>query len=237
MLVVHLLPKLTTVIPSSLVAIGVAIGVEHVSCMELKTPAVEDIAKIDASFSDMVPFWVNNDYDNNLPNFFNSLDVVFPKACILAFIGLVESLMTQQLLNDMTGVKGNPSRECIGQGIGNVMSGMFGGMGGCAMIGQSMINAKSGGISRVSSISASFFLFLAIMVMQPLINIIPTAGLVGVMFMVVIHTFEWYSFKLILSALLTKKGRDALITIVTIFTDLAIAVLCGVIISALSFAC
>jgi len=134
-----------------------------------------------------------------------------------------------------------------------MVSGLLGGMGGCAMIGQSMINVKSGGVTRISSVSASLFLLIVIMVGYPIINAIPVAGLVGVMFMVVIHTFEWFSLKLIATSLLPKKARDSLslkaikvrrtdcvvivlVTVVTIFTDLAMAVLSGVVVSALVFA-
>ena len=168
-----------------------------------ETRLIEDMASVEE-----FPFVVIFDSDYSMPGPMEAFGKVLPYSVSLAFIGLVESLMTQQLLNEMTGKKGDPSRECLGQGIANLASGMLGGMGGCAMIGQSMINVKSGGLSRVSCISAAFFLLVVIMFASPIINIIPVAGLVGVMFMVVIHTFEWFSIKLIFTSLLPKRTRD-----------------------------
>ncbi len=252
MATVHWLPKLTKAVPSSMAAIGVAMALEHGllrGLLDKETRLVEDVASVEGEFP--MPIFFDSEY--SLPSPMEAFGVVLPYSLILAFIGLVESLMTQQLLNEMTGSKGCPSRECVGQGIGNVVSGILGGMGGCAMIGQSMINVKSGGVTRISSISAALFLLVVIMFAYPIINLIPIAGLVGVMFMVVIHTFEWFSLKLIFTSLLPKTARDSLslkaikvrrvdcvviilVTVVTVFTDLAMAVLVGVIVSALSFA-
>ena len=155
---------------------------------------------------------------------------------ILAAIGLIESLLTLTLIDEMTETRGRGNKECIGQGVANVATGFFGGMGGCAMIGQSMININSGGLGRASGISAALFLLAFILVGSNLIEIIPVAALVGVMFIVVIGTFEWASLRL-----WGKIPRSDLIVVVavtgvTVWQDLAVAVVVGVIISALVFA-
>ena len=149
---------------------------------------------------------------------------------------MIESLLTLRLVDEITETRGHGNKECIGQGVANTVTGFFGGMGGCAMIGQSMINVNSGGRGRLSGISAALFLLLFILVASPMIEIIPLAALIGVMFIVVIGTFEWSSFRII-----GKIPRgDALVLIivsaVTVATDLAVAVVIGVIISALVFA-
>jgi len=165
-----------------------------------------------------------------------TLWIILPYAIILAAIGLIESLLTMTLIDELTQTRGRGNKECIGQGVANTATGLFGGMGGCAMIGQSMINVNSGGRGRLSGISAALFLLLFILVASPLIEMIPLAALVGVMFIVVIGTFEWSSFRI-----LSKVPRsDAFVLIlvsgVTVATDLAIAVVVGVIVSALVFA-
>ena len=176
-----------------------------------------------------------------LPNFhlpvvpFNqeTLFIILPYIVILATIGLIKSLLTLRLIDEITETRGQGNRECIGQGVANTLTGFFGGMGGCAMIGQSMININSGGRGRLSGISAAAYLMLFILVGSPLIEQIPLAALIGVMFIVVIGTFEWSSFHI-----LGKVPRsDALILlIVSVALDLAFAVIIGVIISALVFA-
>jgi SulP family sulfate permease len=226
MVIIHFLPRLTKALPSSLVAIMVVTGL--VLGFDLNTKVVGDIASISGGLPSFgipeVPF--------NLDTLF----IILPYAIILAAIGLIESLLTLRLIDEITESRGRGNRECIGQGVANTVTGFFGGMGGCAMIGQSMINVNSGGRGRLSGISAALFLLLFILVASPLIEQIPLAALIGVMFIVVIGTFEWSSFRIV-----GKVPRsDALILVtvsaVTVATDLAVAVVVGVIISALVFA-
>ena len=226
MVIIQFLPRLTTIVPSSLVAILVVTLL--VFGLDLDTRTVGDIASIKGGLPSFhlpeVPF--------NLETFW----IILPYAIILAAIGLIESLLTMRLIDEITESRGRGNKECIGQGVANTVTGLFGGMGGCAMIGQSMINVNSGGRGRASGISAALFLLLFILVGSPLIEQIPLAALIGVMFIVVIGTFEWSSFRI-----LGKVPRsDALILVVvsgvTVATDLAVAVVVGVIISALVFA-
>ena len=154
----------------------------------------------------------------------------------MAAIGLIESLLTLNLVGDITKKRGGASQESIAQGIANTVTGFFGGMGGCAMIGQSMINVKSGGRTRIAGISAALFLLAFIVVGSSWIEQIPLAALVGVMFMVVIGTFAWNSFKIMRKIPLTDAFVIVLVTVVTVMTDLAIAVVVGVIVSALAYA-
>ena len=176
-------------------------------------------------------------------------------AILVAAIGLIESLMTLNLVDDLTGTKGDPNKEAVFQGVAQLCAGIFGGMGGCAMIGQSMINVKSGGTTRLSGFIAGFFLLLIILCAYPVINLIPTASLAGVMFMVCYHTFEWSSLKTLFSSAMPLKWRtdpkfkgsdeskvnrsDAFVVLlvmgVTLWMDLAVAVLAGVVFSALMF--
>ncbi len=168
-----------------------------------------------------------------------SLDAFFlilPYAVLVALVGLIESLLTLSVLDEMSGTRGSGNKECIAQGTGNVTCGFFGGMAGCAMIGQSIINFSSGGLGRLSSFAAAVGLMVLVASLTDLLNIIPVAVLVGIMFMVSIGTFEWSSF----SHLKTMPRTDAFVmvavTIITVMYDLAIAVISGVIISALVFA-
>ena len=174
----------------------------------------------------------------NLPPLnFETLKIIFPFALILAGVGLIESLMTLTLIDEITGTRGRGNKECLGQGAANIVCGLFGGMGGCAMIGQSLINVNSGGRQRLSGITAALALLLFVLFLQPFILMIPMAALVGVMFMVVIGTFEW-------STLNTWKKipkSDVIVMVVVagytvLFHNLAMAVLLGVIIQALVFA-
>jgi len=162
--------------------------------------------------------------------------VIFPYALILAAIGLIESLLTLNLVGEITGKRGGASQECIAQGLANTVTGFFGGMGGCAMIGQSMINVKSGGRTRLSGIAAALFLLAFILVASQLIDQIPLAALVGVMFMVVVGTFAWHSLKIMRRVPMTDAIVIVLVTAVTVYSDLAIAVIVGVIVSALAYA-
>jgi sulfate permease, SulP family len=226
MAIIHFLPKLTKAIRSSLVAIVVvsllAIGVG------LETKTVGDIASIAGGLPDfhipMVPF--------NL----ETLWIILPYAVILAAIGLIESLLTLTLIDELTETRGRGNKECIAQGTANVATGFFGGMGGCAMIGQSMINVNSGGRGRLSGITAALALLGFILFASDLIEQIPLAALVGVMFIVVIGTFEWSSFRILKKVPKADAFVLILVSGVTVATDLAIAVIVGVIVSALVFA-
>ena len=226
MIIIHSLPRFTTALPASLVAIGVVTGL--VLGLDINTKVVGDVASISGGLPSFhIP---------QVPLSLETLWIILPYAIILAAIGLIESLLTLRLIDEITETRGRGNRECIGQGVANTVTGFFGGMGGCAMIGQSMINVNSGGRGRMSGISAALFLLLFILVASPLIEQIPLAALIGVMFIVVIGTFEWSSFRII-----GKVPRsDALILVtvsgVTVATDLAVAVVVGVIISALVFA-
>jgi len=155
---------------------------------------------------------------------------------ILAAVGLIESLLTLSLIDDVTNTRGRGNRECVGQGIANTVTGFFGGMGGCAMIGQSMININSGGRQRLSGIAAALFLLAFILFASSLIEKIPMAALVGVMFIVVLATFEWSSLRIMGKIPRTDAFVLVLVSAVTVVTDLAIAVIVGVIVSALAFA-
>ncbi len=164
------------------------------------------------------------------------IQVILPYAGILAAIGLIESLMTLNLIDELTDTRGSGNRECVAQGAGNILNGFFGGMGGCAMIGQSIINIKSGGRGRLSGIVAAIALLMFVLFAAEYIEMIPIAALVGVMFMVVIGTFAWNTFKILNKIPLTDAIVIAVVTIVTVLEDLAVAVFIGVIISALMFA-
>ena len=155
---------------------------------------------------------------------------------LLAAVGLIESLLTLSLIDEVTSTRGRGNRECMGQGIANTVTGLFGGMGGCAMIGQSMINVNSGGRQRLSGVAAALFLLMFILFASPLIERIPMAALVGVMFVVVLATFEWSSLRIMGKIPATDAFILILVSAVTVFTDLAIAVVVGVIVSALVFA-
>ena len=161
---------------------------------------------------------------------------ILPYAGILAAIGLIESLMTLNLIDDLTETRGNTNRECMAQGGANIITGLFGGMGGCAMIGQSIINIKGGGRGRLSGITAAVFLLMFILFASSLIEQVPIAALVGVMFMVVIGTFAWSSFRIMNKIPLTDVIVLILVSALTVIFDLAIAVIAGVIVSALAFA-
>ncbi|MCW8956358.1 MAG: SulP family inorganic anion transporter, partial [Gammaproteobacteria bacterium] len=226
MSIIYFLPKVTNKFPSSLAAIIVvsllAIG------LDMDTKTVGDLASIKGGFPSfhipMVPF--------NL----ETLTIIFPYAIILAAVGLIESLLTLSLIDEVTNTRGRGNRECVGQGVANTVTGFFGGMGGCAMIGQSMINVNSCGHKRLSGISAALFLLSFILFASSLIEEIPMAALVGVMFIVVMGTFEWSSLRLMGKIPRHDAFVLVLVSGVTVMTDLAIAVVVGVIVSALVFA-
>lgn len=235
MAIIHFLPKLTTAIPSSLVAIIVVTGL--VQGLDLDTRTVVDFLRTmsgdeAATLAGSLPtFSVPN-----VPLSLETLYIIFPYALILAAIGLIESLLTLTVIDEMTGTRGQSNRECVGQGVANVTCSVFGAMGGCAMIGQSMINVNSGGRGRLSGITAALALLGFILFASGLIEMIPLAALVGVMFMVVIGTFEWATFKLARRVPKQDFFVIVLVTVVTVLTDLAVAVGVGVVASALMFA-
>ncbi|WP_412174888.1 SulP family inorganic anion transporter [Actibacterium sp. XHP0104] len=226
MVIIWGMPKLTRAIPAPLAGIAITAGL--VIAFGIDVPRVGDMASIEGGLPQfhlpMVPFDLH------------TLEIIFPYALILAAIGLIESLLTLNLVGEITGERGGASQECIAQGTANVVTGFFGGMGGCAMIGQSMINVKSGGRMRLSGISAALFLLLFIVAASPLIEQIPLAALVGVMFMVVIGTFAWQSLTIMRKIPLADALVIVLVTITTVAYDLAIAVVVGVIVSALEYA-
>jgi len=226
MFIIHFLPKLTGAFPSSLAAIIVVSLL--VLGFGLETATVGDLASIKGSFPSFhIP---------SVPINLNTFMIILPYSFILAAVGLIESLLTLSLIDEVTNTRGRGNRECMGQGIANTVTGLFGGMGGCAMIGQSMINVNSGGRQRLSGIAAALFLLIFILFASPLIERIPMAALVGVMFIVVLATFEWSSLRIIRKIPLTDAFVLILVSAVTVFTDLAVAVVVGVIVSALAFA-
>lgn len=228
MAIIHFLPRLTKAVPSSLVAIGfIALAVQF---LKLDTPVVADMLKGENLRASLPLFAVPS-----VPLTMETLKIIFPYSVILAAVGLIESLMTLALLNDMTETQGNRNKECLAQGTANVVTGFFGGMGGCAMIGQSMINIQSGGKGRWSGIVAGAALLILILFASPLLAQIPLAALVGVMFMVVIGTFEWSSFRVARRIPFSDAFIIVLVSSVTVFTDLATAVLLGIVVSALVF--
>ena len=172
---------------------------------------------------------------SEIPMNFTTLKFIFPYALILAAIGLIESLMTLNLIDDLTETRGNSNRECMAQGGANIITGLFGGMGGCAMIGQSIINIKGGGRGRLSGIVAAVTLLLFILLGSSYIEQVPIAALVGVMFMVVIGTFAWSSFRILNKIPKADIFVMILVSVLTVIFDLAIAVITGVIVSALVF--
>jgi SulP family sulfate permease len=172
---------------------------------------------------------------SKIPMNFATLKFIFPYALILAAIGLIESLMTLNLIDDLTETRGNSNKECVAQGSANIITGLFGGMGGCAMIGQSIINIKGGGRGRLSGITAAVMLLIFIVFASSYIEQVPIAALVGVMFMVVVGTFAWSSFRILNKIPRTDVFVLVLVSGLTVIFDLAIAVLAGVIVSALVF--
>lgn len=226
MTIIWTMPKITNIIPAPLAGIGIVAAI--VIFFGIDVPRVGDLASIKGGLPEFhIPM---------VPLNLDTLKIIFPFALILSAIGLIESLLTLNLVGEITGKDGGASKECIAQGVANTVTGFFGGMGGCAMIGQSMINVKSGGRTRLSGISAALFLLAFIMVASSMIEQIPLAALVGVMFMVVIGTFAWQSLRILRIIPLTDALVMILVTIVTVMSDLAIAVVVGVIVSALAYA-
>ncbi len=226
MAIIHFFPKLTKAVPSTLVAI-VSVSV-LVFAINLDTKLVGDVASIAGGLPTFsIP---------QVPVNFDTLKIILPFALVLAAIGLIESLLTLTLIDELTGTRGRSNKECIAQGAANTVTGFFGGMGGCAMIGQSMINVNSGGRGRASGITAALALLAFILFTSDWIEQIPLAALVGVMFIVVIGTFEWSSFRILHKVPKADAFVIILVSGVTVVSDLAIAVVVGVIVSALVFA-
>lgn len=227
LLVIYLFPKINKTIPSPLIAI-IAVTV-LASVLGIKTTTIGDIGNISSTLPKfLIP---------NVPVSLETLKIILPYSISLSIVGLVESLLTAQLLDDLTHTKSNKNRECMGQGVANVVSGLFGGMAGCAMIGQSIINFKSGGRGRLSTFVAGLFLMILIILLNKFVVIIPIAALISVMIVVSISTFDWKSLKRL--KMVPKTDSIVMIStvVVVLFThNLAFGVIVGVILSALFFA-
>ncbi|MEK3977473.1 SulP family inorganic anion transporter [Psychrobacillus sp. FSL K6-2836] len=226
LLIVYTVPRFFKAIPAPLIAIIILTAITFTFGIDLKT--IGDLGTITQS----LPSFFLPDVPFNL----ETLQIILPYSLALAVVGLLESLLTSQIVDDMTDTKSDKNREARGQGIANFITGFFGGMAGCAMIGQSMINVKSGGRGRLSTLVAGVFLIFLIIVLGDLVVDIPMPVLVGIMVMVSIGTFDWGSFKYAVTA----PRADAIVMIVTVaivvYTDnLAIGVVVGVILSALFF--
>ncbi len=229
MATMYFLPKFTSAIPAGLIAIIVFTLAVYITGIDTKL--VGDLANL-AEFKGLLPSFHVPDVILD----FEAFKLVLPYAVIVALVGVIESLLTLSVLDEISGTRGSANQECIAQGTGNITCGLFGAMPGCAMIGQSIINYTSGGLGRLSGVVASIGLILLVATLTDLLNIIPVAILVGIMFMVSIGTFEWSSFARITK--MPKSDAFVLVTVtgITIVEDLAIAVISGVIISALVFA-
>jgi SulP family sulfate permease len=227
MLIIWGLPKLTKVIPASLTAILIVFGI--VTFFGIDTKTVGDIASIQGGFP---PFHIPQ-----IPFTIETLTIIFPYAAIIAGVGLTESLLTLNIIDEITETRGRGNKEAVAQGAANILSGVFSGMGGCAMIGQSLINISSGARARLSGIVASVMLLVFIMFGSGLIERLPMAALTGLMIMVSIGTFEWASLRTFTKMPKSDVFVMILVTLVTaLLHNLALAVIVGVIIAALVFA-
>jgi len=224
--IIYLFPKLTKVIPSTLAAIIFTTGIVYFFSIDTRT--VGDLGSIAGGIPEfnfpMVPLTLE------------TIIITLPYALLLAAIGLIETLLTLNLIDDMTDTRGRPNKESLAQGFANIVTGFFGGMGGCAMIGQSMININNGAVRRLSGIATAIFLASFVLFLSQWIEMIPLAALIGVMFVVAEKTFEWGSFRLFGKVPRKDIFVGLLVGAVTIIADLAIAVILGVIVSALVFA-
>jgi sulfate permease, SulP family len=226
MAVVYGLPRLTKAVPPALVAI---LGVGLLTWgLQLPTRTLGDMAHIAGGWPTLA--WPE------VPLTLETLQIIAPYAVLMAMVGLLETLLTLNLTDEITQTRGRTNRECLALGVANVSSGLAGGMGGCAMIGQTMINLNSGGRGGVSGVVAGVMVLLFVLVLSPLIEQIPLAALVGVMFVVAQQTFAWGSLRVFNKVPRQDAIVIVLVTVVTVLTDLAVAVVCGVIIAALSFA-
>lgn len=227
MAIIYGLPKMTKAIPASLTAILVVFGL--VTFMGIETKTVGDIASIQGGFP---PFHIPN-----VPFTFETLILIFPYAAIVAGVGLIESLLTLNIVDEITETRGRGNKEAVAQGAANVLSGLFSGMGGCAMIGQSLINVSNGARARLSGIVAAVMLLVFVMFGSDLIEKVPMAALTGLMIMVSIGTFEWASLKTFNKMPKSDIFVMVVVTLVTVLLhNLALAVIIGVIIAALVFA-
>jgi len=227
MLVIWGLPKLSKAVPASLIAILAVFGL--VLAFDIDTKTIGDIASIQGGFP---PFHIPE-----LPFTLETLQIIFPYAAIVAGVGLIESLLTLNIIDEITETRGRGNKEAVAQGTANILSGLFSGMGGCAMIGQSLINTSNGARARLSGIVASVMLLVFIMFGANLIEKVPMAALTGLMIMVALGTFEWASLRTFRRMPKSDVLVMILVTLVTVFLhNLALAVLVGVIISALVFA-
>jgi SulP family sulfate permease len=231
MAIVHYLPKLTKVVPSSLVAIAVITGIAFfLDTKGIHIPNVKEFAK--GGIAGGLPSF----HIPRVPFNLESIRIILPFAVTAALVGLIESLLTLSLIDDITNTRGQANKESIGQGIGNFLSGIMGGTAGCAMVGQAMVNITSGGRRRLSGVACAMALLSFVLFGSGIIEIIPLAALVGVMFMVVIETFQWESLKYGRKMPTKDVMIILIVAIITIAHDLALAVIVGMIISALMFA-
>lgn len=235
MAIIWLLPKITKKLPASLTAILVTTGIVVFSGMDVSTVGSYIIEGGGTGLKGEFPT-PNLELWQNLPINLDTFTFILPFAFLAASVGLIESLMTMNLVDELTETRGNGNKECVAQGAGNILSGLFGGTGGCGMIGQTVININAGGRGRLSGIMMALTLLTFILFTDKLIEQVPIAALIGVMFMMVIETFAWSSFRILKK--IPKSDAFVLITVsaVTVIYDLAIAVFVGVIISALAFA-
>lgn len=225
--IIVILPRITRAVPASLVAIIVVFLI--VLGFNIDTRTVSDIASVSGGFP---PFHIPQ-----IPLTLETLQIVFPYALIMAGVGLTEGLLTLNLVDEMTATRGNGNRECVAQGGANILNGFFSGMGGCPMIAQTLVNLSSGARARLSGIVAAMTILIIILFGAPVIGLVPMAALTGVMIMVAIGTFEWASFRIINKMPRADIFVGVLVAAITVLLhNLALAVLIGVIISALVFA-
>ncbi|MDQ0457866.1 SulP family inorganic anion transporter [Rhizobium paknamense] len=225
--IIYLLPRLTKAVPSPLVAIAVLTLATYLLGLDVRT--VADLGELPSSLP--VLAWPD------VPMTFETLRIIFPYSVALAAVGLLESLLTARIVDEMTETGSNKSQECVGQGIANVMAGLFGGMGGCAMIGQSVINVTSGGRGRLSTFVAGAFLLILLLVLDDILRVVPVAALVAIMIMVSIGTFSWSS----IGDLVRHPRSSSFVMLATVVTvvathDLSKGVIVGVLLSGVFFA-
>lgn len=235
MLMIFIIPKMTKKIPAALIAILVTTAIVIFGGIETSTVGSYIIEGGGTGLKGAFPT-PNADLWANLPINMETLKFILPYAVLAAAVGLIESLMTLNLVDELTGTRGSGNRECVAQGTGNILSGLFGGTGGCGMIGQTVININSGGRGRLSGVMTALTLLTFILFADKYIEQVPIAALVGVMFMMVIETFAWSSFRIINKIPKSDAAVLIIVSVVTVFFDLAIAVIAGVLISALVFA-
>lgn len=233
--IIWALPKITTKLPAALTAILITTAVVVFGGMDVSTVGSYIVEGGGTGLKGEFPT-PNTELWQNLPFNLDTLQFILPYAFLAASVGLIESLMTMNLVDELTETRGNGNRECIAQGAGNIVSGLFGGTGGCGMIGQTVININAGGRGRLSGIMMAVTLLTFILFTDKYIEQVPIAALVGVMFMMVIETFAWSSFRIIRKIPLADAVVLVIVSAVTVIYDLAIAVFVGVIISALVFA-